>query len=110
MTKKQYLEAVANGVINDEVKEYAKAELEKYKNSKEYEASERRAAMQSEVVEYLRENGKTSVTALAAAIGLDSHLPMCGACKPLVDGGVIVRSKEQAGDKLLTYYALAEEK
>lgn len=113
MTYREFYNAVLNANISDEMNETAVEFLSKLdsrnEKRKSTETKEKKevAARRDAVLEFLRENeGVFTRDQIAEAIGIDAT-KVSGACKTLVDGGLVKKTEVKIDKSRKVGYSLA---
>lgn len=115
MTKKEMLEIIANGEINEEVIAKAAEMLEKLMiaNAKKAEKdtakrNEKNGQIISAIVEILEKYGEASTITLSECIGV-SKQKISGVCRGLVAEGKLESFRALENGKAVTAYRIAKE-
>lgn len=113
MTKKEMLEKITNGEINEEVIAKAKEMLEKIaadsakKAAKDWEKrNERNGAVITKITETLEKYGEASTATLSDFAGV-SRQKISGVCRSLVTEGKLESFRALENGKAVTAYRLA---
>ena len=113
MTKKEMLEKITNGEINEEVIAKAKEMLEKIaadsakKAAKDWEKrNERNSAVIGRIMETLEKYGEASTATLSDFAGV-SRQKISGVCRSLVTEGKLESFRALENGKAVTAYRLA---
>jgi uncharacterized membrane protein YheB (UPF0754 family) len=114
MTNREFYKAVIGANVSEELKEFAKSEIEKLdkknekrKNTqtKEQKANE---GIKSQIVEFIKENGSSVASVIATGVGVSTQ-KASALCKLLCEDKVLVVSDIKVKNKgTLKQYALAE--
>ena len=114
MTNREFYKAVIGANVSEELKEFAKSEIdkldkknEKRKNTqtKEQKANE---GIKSQIVEFIKENGSSVASVIATGVGVSTQ-KASALCKLLCEDKVLVVSDIKVKNKgTLKQYALAE--
>ena len=113
MTNRQALTLIVNGNLTDEVKAWARGEIDKLnakndkrKNTKSKEQIANEGIMDN-IVAYIKANGSQIASALGSALGISTQ-KASALCKLLVDGGELtVADKKIKGKGAVKEYSLA---
>lgn len=113
MTNRQALTLIVNGNLTDEVKAWARGEIDKLnakndkrKNTKSKEQIANEGIMDN-IVAYIKANGSQVASALGSALGISTQ-KASALCKLLVDGGELtVADKKIKGKGAVKEYSLA---
>ena len=113
MTNRQALTLIVNGNLTDEVKAWARGEIDKLnakndkrKNTKSKDQIANESLMDN-IVAYIKANGSQVASALGSALGISTQ-KASALCKLLVDGGeLIVADKKVKGKGAVKEYSLA---
>lgn len=117
MTRKEFLNAVIAASINEELNEFAAAELEKMDAQRERAAEHRRTAassknepMKADFISFISENGATTANDLAAHFEISTQ-KATGIAGSLVKEGRLTKSevKIPKAGKRICYAVTAEE-
>lgn len=115
MTKKEMLEKITNGEINEEVIAKAKEMLEKIadtnakKAAKDWEKrNERNGAVIGKIMETLEKYGEASTATLSDFAGV-SRQKISGVCRSLVTEGKLESFRALENGKAVTAYRLVRE-
>ena len=117
MTRKEFFNAIITANINEELNEFAAAELEKMEAQRERAAEHRRAAassknepMKADFISFIIENGATTANDLAARFEISTQRAT-GLAGSLVKEGRLVKSeiKIPKAGKRICYEVVAEE-
>lgn len=113
MTKKEMLETIVNGEINEEVIAKAKEMLEKIvdtnakKAAKDWEKrNEKNGALIVQIMETLEKYGEASTISLSEIAGV-SKQKISGVCRSLVTEGKLESFRALENGKAVTAYRLA---
>lgn len=114
MTNREFYKAIIGAEVNEELKAFAKSEIdkldkknEKRKNTqtKEQKANE---GVKSQIVEFIKENGASVASVIATGVGVSTQ-KASALCKLLCEDKVLVVSDIKVKNKgTLKQYALAE--
>lgn len=113
MTNRQALTFIVNGNLTDEVKAWARGEIDKlnakndkHKNTKSKEQIANEGIMDN-IVAYIKANGSQVASALGSALGISTQ-KASALCKLLVNGGELtVADKKIKGKGAVKEYSLA---
>lgn len=116
MTKRDFLTAVSNGELNDEVMEFAANEIVKLDtrnanrkaSPKELEKQAENEALKAAIVEHIGANGAKTATELAADLEMSSHQKAANLCRQLVKAGVITKQTSNREGRAVFEYILVD--
>lgn len=117
MTRKEFFNAIITANINEELNEFAAAELEKMETQRERAAKHRRTAassknepMKADFISFIIENGATTASDLAARFEIPTQRAT-GLAGRLVKEGRLVKSEVKIPKvgKRVCYEVVAEE-
>lgn len=115
MTMREFLSAVAESDLSEEVIDKAKAEIAKLdeRNAKRKGENSKRAKenepIKVEILDYIKEHGKSVASAIGLAIGQSTN-KVSALCKQMVEAGTLTKSEhKEKGKSAVNAYSLPSE-
>jgi hypothetical protein len=114
ITMREFLKAVVDGNITDEIVEKANAEIVKLdeRNAKRKGENSKRAKenepIKADILNFIKANGKSVASAIGIGIGQSTN-KVSALCKQMVDAGTLAVSEyKEKGKSKVNAYSLAE--
>lgn len=114
ITMRDFLKAVVDGNITDEIVAKAKAEIVKLdeRNAKRKGENSKRAKenepIKTAILDYITENGKSVASVIGLTIGQSTN-KVSALCKQMVEAGVLKKEDyKEKGKSAVNAYSLAE--